>query len=498
MATKIYKKLKDVIFLYNNKKAAAAYIRVSTEDQTEYSPAAQLKAIEDYASRNNMYIVNTYADEGISGRSAKKRPAFMEMVATAKKYKGKQNKPFEVILVHKFDRFSRNREESIVYKSMLRKECGIKVISITEHIEDDKFSVILEAMLEAMAEYYSLNLSDEVKKGMTEKAERGEYMTTAPFGYKWKNGRLVINEDEATYIKHIFESFANGTRNKSQLACELNDLGIKTHRGNKIELRTIDYILKNITYKGYTRWSPEGKKNYRIISNDNVIIKKGSHEPIISEELFEKAQDKLRLTAMTTRKRAKEVRKHWLTGIIKCSSCGASLSYIKSTNSLQCINYQHATCRISHSIIEKKAAAAIMKELNNIISANDLTDYIKFTTPSKDMSREQQLITKTVENLNNRLQRLKEAYLDGIIDLLEFKAEKTSITNQITEYGSQLQALTTQNFDPQKFKDKVRSISEIISNPSIADSEKNLALRQIFQKIIYDKSTESFDFYYYN
>ena len=79
-------------------------------------------------------------------------------------------KPFDVILVHKFDRFARNREDSVVYKSLLRSELGIQVLSITENIGDDKMSVIIESMLEAMAEYYSLNLSDEVKKGMSEKA----------------------------------------------------------------------------------------------------------------------------------------------------------------------------------------------------------------------------------------------------------------------------------------------------------------------------------------
>ena len=148
-----------------NIQTAAAYIRVSTDDQVEFSPDAQLKAIKKYCKDNGILLDNAhiYIDQGISGRKADKRPAFQEMIKHAKK------KEFNVILVHKFDRFARSREDSVVYKSLLKRECNIKVISITESIEDDKFSVILEAMLEAMAEYYSLNLSDEVKKGMTEK-----------------------------------------------------------------------------------------------------------------------------------------------------------------------------------------------------------------------------------------------------------------------------------------------------------------------------------------
>ena len=158
----------------------ACYIRVSTEDQTEFSPDAQLKAIKSYAQKNNITLTKEFIfiDEGISGRRAEKRPEFMRMIALAKS----KPRPFDVILVHKFDRFARSREDSVVYKSLLKKEAGIKVVSITESIEDDKFSIILEAMLEAMAEYYSLNLSDEVKKGMTEKATRGGLQNGAPFG----------------------------------------------------------------------------------------------------------------------------------------------------------------------------------------------------------------------------------------------------------------------------------------------------------------------------
>ena len=128
---------------------AACYIRVSTEDQTEYSPGAQKRALEHYARQHGMTLSpdHIYIDAGISGRKAQTRPAFMAMIAAAKQ----KHPPFSVILVHKFDRFARNREDSIVYKSMLRRQCGVQVVSITEHLEDDRMGLILEAMLEAMA-----------------------------------------------------------------------------------------------------------------------------------------------------------------------------------------------------------------------------------------------------------------------------------------------------------------------------------------------------------
>ena len=187
---------------------AACYIRVSTEEQTEYSPDAQQRALARYASQHGLTILpeHIYLDAGLSGRRAETRPAFMAMIAAAKE----KPPPFDCILVHRFDRFARSREDSIVYKSMLRRQCGVQVISITEHLEDDKMSLILEAMLEAMAEYYSINLSDEVRKGMTEKARRGQLQTAPPFGYQVRENTLVPVPQEALVVREIYRRFLAG------------------------------------------------------------------------------------------------------------------------------------------------------------------------------------------------------------------------------------------------------------------------------------------------
>ena len=161
-------------------KIAAAYIRVSTDDQVEYSPDAQLAEIRKYASTHSFILPEEFifVDEGISGKNTGKRPEFNRMIGTAKL----KPRPFDAILLWKFSRFARNREDSIVYKSMLRKELGIDVISISEPLTDDKMSIIMEAMIEAMDEYYSVNLAEEVKRGMTEKAKRGGLQSTPSFG----------------------------------------------------------------------------------------------------------------------------------------------------------------------------------------------------------------------------------------------------------------------------------------------------------------------------
>ena len=151
-------------------KTAAIYIRVSTDDQTEHSPESQLNEIKKYAARNNLVIDpnHIYTDAGISGRKASKRPEFQRMISAAKAAPS----PFDVILVWKFSRFARNQEESIVYKSLLRRDCGVEVISISEDIGDNIFGSLIERNIEWFDEFYSIQLSSEVRTKMTLVAEK--------------------------------------------------------------------------------------------------------------------------------------------------------------------------------------------------------------------------------------------------------------------------------------------------------------------------------------
>ena len=265
-------------------KVAAAYIRVSTDDQAEYSPASQLEKIRLYAEKNQILLPEEFifVDEGISGRKTKNRPAFNEMIGLAKC----NPKPFDVILVWKFSRFARNREDSIVYKSMLRKERNIDVVSVSEDIGDDKLSILIEAIIEAMDEFYSINLAEEVKRGMTEKAKRGGVLSIPGFGYKVENGEYVIIPEEAEIIRKVFNDYLN-KKGFLTIAKELNAMGIKTHRNCKIENRTIDYWLHNMLYIGKICWSPNGKRsrNYNL---EDMIISDGHHEPIIDMETWDK------------------------------------------------------------------------------------------------------------------------------------------------------------------------------------------------------------------
>ena len=159
---------------------AVIYARVSSERQdVDLSISAQLKAIREYALRNNLLIVKEYVDEAESGRSID-RPGFKEMIASARQ----QNTSFKVILVWKLSRFARNREDSIIYKSLLRKH-GVQVVSINEPVEDTPSGRLLEGIIEVIDEFYSANMSQDVVRGMRENATRGFFAGgTVPFGYR--------------------------------------------------------------------------------------------------------------------------------------------------------------------------------------------------------------------------------------------------------------------------------------------------------------------------
>ncbi len=462
-------------------KRAAAYIRVSTDDQTEFSPDAQLKAIETYCKNNNLILnkEHIYIDEGISGRKAEKRPAFQEMIKHAK------NKEFEVILVHKFDRFARSREDSVVYKSLLKRDCGVKVISITESIEDDKFSVILEAMLEAMAEYYSLNLADEVRKGMTEKAERGQWQTCSPFGYKVVDKKLEILDDEASAVRMIFNDFMNG-EGYLHIAKKLNEMGYRTHFGNKFENRTVEYILTNPVYKGYARWTPTGRTRRK--TSTDTIVKKSNHEPIIDEKTFDEVQEMVKQRKQIHRKYYKGTSPsiHWLNGLVRCKTCGKSMV---KTNKIElvCNGYSKGTCPTSQRIKRSLIEEAILEQIKQ-----DFTQNISLKRRLKTIYKDDtDIILSQLEKLPEKEKRAKEAYINGIDTLEEYKANKENIENQRKLLENSLKKNQKQENEEKEFKEKLKTVYEKIIDPEIEEKEKFELSHLLIDKIEFDKSAET-------
>lgn len=410
-------------------KKAACYIRVSTDDQLEYSPDAQLREIKKYAANHDMQLDENFIfmDEGISGRKTRNRTAFNTMIGTAKI----TPKPFDVILLWKFSRFARNREDAIVYKSMLRK-LDIEVISITESIGDDKMSILVEAMIEAMDEYYSINLGEEVIRGMTQKALTGGVQTAPPLGYDKPpdSSCFVINPQEAEYIKLIFHDFLENDLSLLGITRKLNTMGARTKHGNLIDTRQVEYILNNPVYKGCLRWTPERTVANRIFDSPHTIIRRGEHQPIIDEFTWEQARQKYLLSKAQRKKYDKPAaaKKHWLSGILHCGSCGARLTYNAARRAFQCYKYSKGLCQtscyISAQQIESKLLEALADTLQFSRQYKRIATKSATSIPTSNLTREIQICEKM-------LQKAKTAYLAGIDTLEEYAAEKAAINERL-------------------------------------------------------------------
>jgi len=280
---------------------AVIYARYSSHGQSEQSIEGQLRDCYAFAKREGYTVINEYIDRALTGRTDS-RPAFQQMISDAA---GKQ---FEVILVWKLDRFARNRYDSAMYKAKLRKY-GVKVISATERISDDPEGIILEGMLESLAEYYSANLSKHVKRGMRDAALKGTFVGgTIPLGYKVVDKKIVIDEKTAPAVIYAFEQYEKG-KSKKIIAEELNAKGYRTAQGKPFTANSFEIFLRRKYIGEYT--------------HDGIEVA-GGCPALISEELFNKVRERLETRKHTALKGTGKV-VYYLTGKAFCGICGARL-----------------------------------------------------------------------------------------------------------------------------------------------------------------------------
>ena len=473
-------------------KICAAYIRVSTDDQLEYSPESQKDLIRDYAKKHDMILpdAHIYQDEGISGRTAEKRPGFQMMIGAAKE----KPRPFDTILVWKFSRFARNQEESILYKAMLQKECGVDVISVSEPLIEGPFGSLIERIIEWMDEYYSIRLSGEVKRGMLKRVHAGKPVATAPFGYDISEGQLVMNPAEADLVKMIYRDFLAGCSILS-IAAKLNGMQIKTKRGSTWENRTVRYILANPVYTGKLRWSQSGKNDYHKSHShrEDTLLIDGEHDAIIAPETYQKSMERLsqQVYAAAKYQRQEQGKKPFiLQGLMKCSTCGGTMTH--SGSGLNCSKYVHGkcskSCYIEEKTIEYLVTAAIKDQMTSL----------NFTVENRSgvAANDNKILQKQIEKENNIMRRVREAYENGVDTLEEYRENKSKCKARIDTLAAQLKKEIKPINKKEYAKKRLADIKKVL-DPNIPAKEKNQILKTFVEKIVYDKENESIAIYYF-
>ncbi|WNX85756.1 recombinase family protein [Agathobaculum sp. NTUH-O15-33] len=479
-------------------RIGAAYIRVSTDDQLEYSPASQLDEIRKYAKAHDILLPNEFifVDEGISGRTTDKRTEFNRMIGTAKT----KPKPFDVILLWKFSRFARSREDSILYKSMLRRDLAIDVISISEPVGDDKMSIIIEAIIEAMDEYYSINLAEEVRRGMTQRAKQGKPNSYAPIGYRMIDGQYAIDPDTAPIVRKVYDDFIAG-KGILTISHELTALGVRSRFGNPIDNRAIKYILRNPVYLGKVRWTPSGRTRRKWDNPDTLTID-SDHPPIITAEAYETAQRLLDEREIKHGRYAREDGQPFaLKGLVRCSCCGATLTRQKGRAtgkggpSLQCHNYSRGSCPESHSISIAVFTAAVLQQIEDDFSR---LDFGIMAADGKHLKSDNsaELIARQRAREMQKLERIREAYEAGIDTLDEYRERKAAIEARIAAIDASAPP-PTESITPAGFAAAHKSDLDLLRDAEASEEQKNDSLRGFVRNIIFDRKNSTFTIQYY-
>lgn len=442
---------------------AVAYARFSSDNQRDESIDAQLRAINEYAKKNNIVIVDEYIDRAKTGTNAD-RTGFQQMLSDSAKHR------FEMVIVHKFDRFARSRLDSAHAKSLLKSN-GVKLISILEHMDDSPESIIYEGLIESINEYYSANLSREVIKGLKENALACKHTGgKPPLGYDVDKTTMkyVINDEEAEIVRFIFRKAKEGM-GYSAIIHELNSRGWKSKSGNPFGKNSIHDILANEKYKGVYIFNkasakqPNGKRNsHKYKSNDEIIRVPDGMPRIISDEDFDLVQKCISKRKLCEASRSDAKETYLLSGKITCGVCGCAYcgsSRVSKHNGMK--KYVSYRCVKRSS---KTSSQCKNKEVNR--------DYIEQYVLNllSEIIFDEKRIPAVIEKYNSRLNESDS----------DIKAEKKRL-NKLIDAS----------------KRKVKNLTNAIANTgsdalysALAEEEKLLSSLKVQQKTLIQDSTE--------
>lgn len=291
--------------MYEDIKTACLYVRFSSHNQTEQSIEGQTRVCRDFCKRHNIRIVEIYADRATSAsKDIEKRVQFLKMI------KDSEKGLFDAVIVYKLDRFARSRYDSATYKYRLKRN-GVQLISATENISNDPEGIILESVLEGMAEFYSAELSQKINRGMRESAYKHNSIGGAvPLGYKIEDKKLVIDPKTAPLVKEAFEKYADG-ETVAEICRQFNARGYKTSKGTAFGKSSFTKIFRNERYIGVYTFH-----DYRA---------EGAVPAIIDKDLWDRVQLRVgKIKNAPARNKAKVV--YLLSGKLFCGHCGSRMN----------------------------------------------------------------------------------------------------------------------------------------------------------------------------
>ena len=384
--------------------------------QTDQSIDGQIRVCTEYAKLKGLTIIGEYCDKHISGKTDE-RPEFQRLIADAKL------KKFEAVLVYKTDRFARNKYDSAIYKKELKKN-GIQIFYAAEAIPDGPEGIILESLMEGLAEYYSVELAQKVRRGMRESALKCKSTGgNIPLGYKVdKDKNILIDDTSAPIVQAIFQKYINGTPN-STICDYLNSRGFRTSQGNLFNKNSIHRIIQNRSYIGEYKYSD--------------ILIQGGMPAIMDLETFNLAQQERAKRKQQKKAKAPKA-EYTLAGKMFCGYCKAPLHGISGTGRsgekyyyYTCANTRgkEKTCHkanvkrdwLESTLVEFIKQQILQKETLENIVTNILLEQNANNTLKKDIAFYEK---KLIEN--------KRAH-SNILKMIEFGNGTKSLTDRLQQ-----------------------------------------------------------------
>lgn len=419
----------DPSTLFEGDTDVCLYLRFSSERQREQSIEGQLRDCRTFCKLNSYRITAIYVDRATTARKdVEKRLHFQEMIRDSEK------RPWEYVVVWKLDRFARNRTDSALFKFRLRKN-GVKVTSATESISEKPEGIILEAVLEGMAEFYSADLSQKITRGMRESALKCHSIGGhVPLGYKIEDHKLVINPATAHIVQEAFELYANG-ETVADICRMFNAKGYRTAKGVEFNRNSFKSMFRNKRYIGvYT---------YKDIEVEDGV------PAIIDKELFETVGRRLSKNAEAPA-RGKAKVDYLLSGKLFCGHCGASMNGESGTSKTGAIhNYYTCYSRKRRKGCDKKP---LKKEWIEFIVAQDAMELLtndvieemadmaiaqsdqdlKENTRIPELTARQQEVEQAISNIAKAIE--KGVASDTLLDrLTQLEKDKKDIIKQLAE-----------------------------------------------------------------
>lgn len=467
---------------------AVVYARYSSHRQGEQSIEGQLAAAKAYADARGYTIVHEYIDRAMTGRNDN-RDEFQRMLSDCSK------KQFSVIIVWKVDRFGRNREEITFNKYRCKKQ-GVRVEYVAENVGEGPESVILESVLEGMAEYYSLQLSQNIRRGNLENAKKCKFAGgRVPLGYKLNDEHyFVIDPDTAPLVRRIYSMYAEG-QTITEIIDQLNAEGLRTGQGNPYTKNSLRTVLKNEKYIGIYDF-----KNGEVRIEDGVPA-------IIDKEIFYKVQ---KLLAINQRAPAAKWSRadYLLTNKLFCGSCGAQMVGESGTsktgakyNYYLCIGHKRGNTCKRKAIRQDWLEPFVLNKTQELIMDDEVIQYI--TDNVWDYYLRQDRQRDKVSTLKTQLAEIEKA-INNLMRAIEAGMPLTEMTkNRLTELDGQQQALNAAIAQTQLEggfrlkRDHIQFFLEQFREMDFTDRKCQQRLIDVFVNSIYitdDEMTVNFNF----